>query len=339
MSTSRRPVIIWLYVVAAMVLGMVLIGGLTRLTHSGLSMVQWRPVTGWLPPLNETEWAAIFDAYRETPEFNKINHDMTMDGFQSIFWFEYLHRLLGRIVGLVFFIPMLYFIRFRLIKRAEISRFVMLLSLGGLQGFVGWWMVQSGLIDRPDVSHYRLATHLGLASILFAALIWSAFGLSNASPFRPTPFSRLPLIATFLTATTLIVGALVAGLNAGLVFNTFPLMDGQVVPSRLFQIPITNWLDNPMAVQFTHRLFAFSTLATLYYMGWRSRAESLSVRGRRLLIAALGVGTLQVTLGVVTLLTRVQMHVAVTHQFIAFILLAILVGLSHESTHGNESAP
>ncbi len=225
----RRVVAAWLFGLAAMVFAMVVLGGLTRLTGSGLSMVEWKPVTGWLPPLGEGEWQAVFARYRETPEFEAVNRDMTLDGFKSIFWLEYLHRLWGRLMGVVFAVPFVVFLAAGWLNRLLVLRLLGVCVLGGRPGGLGWTMVKSGLVDIPEVDQYRLVAHLGLALVILGWLLWMALGqwFTETDPYAPDRlrrFARMPAAVVLVTALS---GGFVAGLDAGLAYNTFPTMEGE----------------------------------------------------------------------------------------------------------------
>ncbi|MQX35020.1 COX15/CtaA family protein [Roseospira navarrensis] len=333
-----RAVGLWLLGCAGLVGGMVLLGGLTRLTESGLSIVDWRPVTGLLPPLTEAEWQARFLAYQDSPQFRQVNSAMTLDGFKGIFWLEYLHRLLGRLIGLAFLLPLVWFWVRGTIPKGYHAKLVGLFVLGGLQGLMGWLMVQSGLVDRPHVSHLRLAAHMGLAVVILAALLWVALDLLRGPPesteaAHPSLAGtrRLARLALALTGVTILAGALVAGLDAGLSFNTFPLMAGQWIPDGLGHLEPwwRNALDNVIAVQWQHRWLAIVTVALVLGVAWQGLRTPLQGADRwpfRLLpVAALG----QAALGVSTLLLAVPIPLAVAHQGGALAITTLLVWALH----------
>ena len=316
-----------------MVAAMVCIGGLTRLTQSGLSMVTWDPVTGVIPPLSREDWEAAFAAYQQYPEYQKVNAHFTLADFQSIYWFEYLHRLLGRLTGLVYGLPLLWFLARRAIPRAMVPQLVGLLALGGLQGFVGWWMVASGLKDRPDVAQERLATHLGLAFLLFAALTWQARTLLVPADPTPPP-ARLRRVVTGLAVAvylTALTGALVAGTDAGYSYNTFPWMNGAWVPQGYAAMsPLwRNWLDNPAAIQFNHRWIAITLVSAILATWAWSRRLDLGPDARRAMNTLAGAAVLQVSLGVATLLSVVWLPLASGHQLGALLLLAMATRATH----------
>jgi cytochrome c oxidase assembly protein subunit 15 len=308
-AAPQRAIEIWLYVCCALVFAMVLLGGITRLTESGLSIVDWRPVTGWLPPMSDLAWAALFDAYRESPEFRRLNFWMGLEDFKRIFWLEYLHRLLGRIIGIVYFIPFLWFVlRYRLPPGLSI-RLAGLFVLGGLQGALGWYMVKSGLVEEPSVSQYRLAAHLGLAVVIYGAMLYIAAGLRpRAATAAPAiPAGRLAV----LVFVTMIWGAFVSGLDGGAVFNTFPLMDGRLIPpGALSMTPIwLNPFENIGTVQFIHRTLAILTVALILWTWWRHRQT-----GSRTLSLVAIFAVLQLCLGIATILTGASLYIAWAHQ-------------------------
>ena len=302
----------WLFLCSALVLAMVLLGGLTRLTESGLSMVTWRPVTGWLPPLDDGDWIVLFDAYRETPEFRLLNFWMTVEDFKRIFWLEYLHRLLGRVVGLVYALPLFWFaLRYRLPGGLAV-RLVFLLGLGAAQGVLGWYMVKSGLIDRPSVSQYRLAAHLALAVAIYGMLLHTALGLRAGRP----PGNRAALPVAGLTFATMIWGAFLAGLDGGSAYNTFPLMEGRLFPPEAATMSPSwrNLFENVAAVQFLHRVLAVFTVLAALAAWYRNRTGVFAVT------AAFAV--VQFTLGAATILTGAPIALAWTHQAGAMLLFS-----------------
>jgi cytochrome c oxidase assembly protein subunit 15 len=325
-----RAVRWWLLAVAALIAIMVLVGGATRLTESGLSITEWKPVTGALPPLSDTQWTQAFEGYKAIPQYRELNAGMSLSEFKSIFWWEWSHRLLGRVIGIAYLLPFLWFL-WRGAFSGELKRRLWaIFALGGLQGVVGWWMVASGLSERVEVSHYRLATHLVLALLIFAAIVWTLRRWAD----RPSAAPNLRLKATsvvllVLTFVQLYLGALVAGLRAGRVYNTWPDIDGGFIPSaaRLFfdQPWWRNLFDNTLTVQFEHRMTAYAlfALAVLHAAdAIRSRADSAVIRGAVWLVAAI---TLQATLGILTLLNQVPIDLALTHQAVAIVVLTLAV--------------
>jgi cytochrome c oxidase assembly protein subunit 15 len=325
-----RAIAWWLLAVAALVFAMVVVGGITRLTESGLSITRWDVVSGTLPPLSDAAWQAQFDAYRQTPQYQLVNRGMSLEDFKSIFFWEYVHRLLGRLIGLAFALPLAIFWWRRAIPKGQGRRLGLLLALGALQGGIGWWMVASGLVDRPDVSHIRLAVHLLTALTIFGLLIWTALGLDRLARLPGAPPVRVPLIAIWtlsLLFLQFLFGAYVAGLEAGYAFNTWPLMGDELFPSQTPMLSpwLANFVDNPVVVQFVHRwlaivvaLVALALAATAWREGRRRAGELL----------ATGV-VLQVLLGIHTILSGVELRVAVAHQAMAALLLAAVVGVAH----------
>ena len=317
----------WLFSCAALVFAMVLLGGYTRLTGSGLSMVDWRPVTGWLPPLDGRAWARLFDAYRGTPEFRGLNFWMTLEDFKGIFWPEYLHRLMGRVVGLAYALPLLWFAVRHRPPPGLAPRLWLLLLLGAAQGVLGWYMVRSGLVDRPSVSHYRLAAHLGLAVAIYALLLHAALGLVRPRARRPAPLG-VRLLAG-LAFATMIWGALLAGLDGGRIHNTFPLMDGRLLhPDAAALSPWwRNPVENPAAVQLLHRLLGTATALAALWL-WLARRR----RAPRALPAAALLALLQFGLGAAAILTGAELPVALAHQAGAMLLFTAVVWAWHDSS-------
>lgn len=332
-ARRARAIGLWLIACCCVLLALVVVGGLTRLTRSGLSIVEWRPLTGVLPPLGEAAWEEAFAKYRETPEYRLVNRGMSLEAFKGIFWWEYSHRLLARALGALFVLPSLVFAARRWIDRALAWRLGGILALGALQGAVGWLMVASGLVDEPRVSHVRLAIHLGLALALFAAMLGLALGLlrprAEARP-APAPETRLaPLAAALLAVVFLqaLSGALVAGTHAGLAFADFPLLGGELVPRGMGRLPTwrENLLDNVVTLQFTHRTLAWTLLALSGVFLWRA-ARGTATPGLRRSAWLLGAAvTLQFGLGVATIVLRVPLTLAVAHQAGAVLLLAAAV--------------
>lgn len=319
----------WLFAVAAMVFGMVVIGGLTRLTHSGLSMVNWHPVTGWLPPMTTAQWEAAFAAYQQYPEYQKVNAGMTLTGFQEIFWLEFIHRLWGRLIGVVFAVPFVFFLLRGWIERAMVPRLVLLFALGGLQGVLGWYMVKSGMVDRPDVSQYRLAAHLVSALIIYAALIWVALGFLETGRERAggAGLHRHAVALVVLVLVTATSGGFVAGLDAGFAYNTFPLMDGELIPEHLFDVHpwYLSFFDDVTTVQFTHRVLALTTLAVALALWLRARRRMLPGDTARAVHAVAAMALVQVALGISTLLLIVPVPLAAAHQAGSVVLLTAAV--------------
>jgi cytochrome c oxidase assembly protein subunit 15 len=327
---DNRAIRWWLLSIAVLIAVMVLVGGATRLTESGLSIVEWKPVTGTLPPLSEAQWIQAFEAYKTIPQYRELNAGMNLGEFKTIFWWEWSHRLLGRAIGVAYLLPFLWFL-WRGIMGAELRRRLWLIfGLGALQGAVGWWMVASGLSQRVEVSHYRLATHLVLALLIFAAIVWTLHRLANRPPSAASLRLKITGMAlVVLTFVQLYLGALVAGLRAGKVYNTWPDIDGAFVPSAarlFFETPWwRNLFDNALTVQFEHRMTAYMlfALAVLHaFDAVRSRAATAAIDGALWLAAAV---TLQATLGILTLLYQVPIFLALAHQAVAIAVLMLAV--------------
>jgi heme a synthase len=329
---SRRLVAIWLFTVAAMIMVMIVLGGVTRLTGSGLSIMEWAPLMGTLPPTSHSEWQRLFDLYQKTSQYALVNDGFGLDGFKHIFWLEWAHRLWGRLIGVVFLLPMVLLWGTGRIEHRLLPRLGLLFILGGLQGAIGWFMVASGFLpDATAVSPYRLVIHLAFALTLYAAVVWT--GLSALYPLPPrAPVSRfvrgLAFAALIMVSLTVVAGGFTAGLHAGLTFNTFPLMDGRLVPSGYAALDplVRNLTENVAAVQFDHRLLATVTLflvSGLVTVGSRAGLP-------RPLMACLGAAVLgQYLLGIATLLLVVPISVAALHQGGAVILLTVVLVLAH----------
>src|SRR5271169_4676448 len=320
----------WLISIAALIALMVLVGGSTRLTESGLSIVEWRPVTGALPPFNQEQWTQAFNAYKTIPQYRQLNAGMSLDEFKTIFWWEWSHRLLGRAIGVAYLLPFLWFL-WRGVLGADLRRRLwVIFGLGALQGTVGWWMVASGLSQRVEVSQYRLATHLVLALLIFAGIVWTLRRLAERPPSAARP--RLKITAIFLLALTFVqlyLGALVAGLRAGKIYNTWPDIDGALVPSAsrlFFETPWwRNLFENTLMVQFEHRMVAYALFVTAVLHAVdavRSHAGRSVVKGALWLAGAV---TSQATLGILTLLNQVPMNLALAHQAVAIAVLTLAV--------------
>jgi len=321
---NRKHVRYWLYVVLLTLFALVLVGGATRLTESGLSITEWKPIHGVIPPIGEAEWQEEFAKYRQIPEYQQVNKGMSLSEFKTIFWWEWAHRLLARSVGFIFALPLAFFWLSGRLEDHLKPKLLGILALGGLQGAVGWWMVASGLVDRVDVSQYRLATHLTIACLIFAATALVARGLAPHSGGRAGEGVRR--FAGWMVVAVLFqiyLGGLVAGLRAGMTYNTWPLMDGSLVPGGLFvQSPFwINLFENPKTVQFAHRLGAYLLLALAIWQAvFVLRAEQRTTHTRRAVLFALLV-MVQAAIGITTLLMVVPIDVALTHQGIALILL------------------
>jgi cytochrome c oxidase assembly protein subunit 15 len=322
----------WLIVVAAMIFLMIVLGALTRLTESGLSMVEWRPATGWLPPLSDSAWKAELQKYLSSPQGRLINRGFGVDEFKQIFWLEYLHRLWGRLIGLVFALPLAWFWLSGRLTPALKPRLLALLVLGGLQGALGWVMVASGLVDRPAVSHYRLAGHLMLAIALYAYTIWLTLQLGPQHDRRDDPATRRQsTILIIWLFVVLIWGALMAGLRAGASHNTFPTMSGYWIPPGLFELSPwwVNLFENGTTIQLIHRWLATLLVLAILGLAWRTRRAET--------VAASAMAVLQFCLGIATILTGVNIAIATAHQAGAVVLLTILVVVRHRATPSRQS--
>jgi cytochrome c oxidase assembly protein subunit 15 len=333
-----RAVACWLIVMAALVALMIIVGGATRLTDSGLSIVEWRPVTGAIPPLSEADWLAEFEKYKTIPEYHQVNLGMSLAEFKTIYWWEWGHRFLGRVIGAAFLLPLVFFAATRRIGRALSFRLAALFVLGGLQGALGWWMVSSGLTHRVDVSQYRLAAHLGLALILFAAIVWITLDLM--APRGQGARSRLAPFALALAAgvyAQMILGAFVAGLRAGRVYNTWPLMEGRFVPEAYFaDMPrFLDLFESMAAAQFNHRIGAYALFAAALAMMIAARKTALAARARMLFAAI----SLQAALGVWTLVAGTPLALGLAHQAMALIVLGASLYLVHGSMTSIEMTP
>jgi len=332
LQASPRPAALfwWLVAVSVLVFAMIVVGGITRLTESGLSITRWDVVTGTLPPLGEAQWQAEFEAYRATPQYQQVNRGMTLEDFKSIYFWEYVHRLLGRVIGLAFALPLAFFGWRRAVPEGQKWRLAALLVLGGLQGAIGWWMVASGLVDRPEVSHIRLAVHLLMALAIFGLLIWVALDMRRLAHMRDAAPVRMPTLAIWtlcLLFLQFLFGAYVAGLEAGYAFNTWPKMGEEWFPSGTPMVSpfLANFADNPVVVQFVHRWLAFvvaGVAAALALAAWSAGARLAATA----LLAAL---LIQIQLGVLTLISGVEIHVAAAHQAMAALLLGAIVLAAH----------
>lgn len=334
--TRARAVLVWLYVLTAMVFLMVIIGGATRLTDSGLSITEWKPIVGIVPPLTDAAWQDAFAKYKLIPEYHIVNRGMSLEAFKTIFWWEWGHRFLGRIIGIVFVIPFAWFMWRRRIPRKLAPRLIALFLLGGLQGAIGWYMVRSGLADRVDVSHYRLAVHLGVAVIILGLLLWTALdweagaaAVTETAPDAARYWTAVALVG--LIFLQILLGALVAGLKAGLSHNTWPLMDGALIPSGLGAMSpwYLNLFENVLTVQFNHRMAAYGiAVVTLWHTVAVLRVPASP--GIRFSAGVLGLGVLaQIVLGIWTLLAQVPVSLGLAHQAGAAVVFSLAVWHLH----------
>lgn len=336
-ARATRPIAMWLIAVAVLIFAMVVLGGVTRLTRSGLSIVEWNPVMGVVPPLSEAQWEVEFEKYRATPEYREVNRGMSLDAFKRIYNIEWTHRLLGRLIGVAFLVPLAYFALRRRLPRALVPKLVGLFVLGGLQGALGWFMVQSGLVDVPRVSPYRLTAHLGLAVGIYAYMIWIALGLlrPNAPGDGSPRLRRLGWLVTALVFVMILAGGFVAGTKAGFLYNTFPLMNGDLVPPGLYALEPwwVNHFENAATVQLTHRVLAFVLLAAVVPFWTAARRALVSAptrHGADLLLAAL---LAQIAIGIATLVLVVPVALGALHQAGALAVLTIALYLNRR-LHG-----
>lgn len=330
-TKTRGRLRLWLGVMAIMIAGIVVLGGATRLTDSGLSITEWKPVTGVLPPLSQEAWLDEFIKYQGIPEYQQVNQGMTLDEFQTIYWWEWAHRFAGRLIGVAFLFPLLWFLFTRQLTQKMTIRLVGIFALGAFQGVLGWYMVKSGLTDRIDVSQYRLAAHLATATLIFAAIMWLIFGLHKEREGQGGVPYRWELRAGFLVVLIyfqVILGAFVAGLNAGLSFNTWPLMDGKFIPNGTLGMSpwYLNFFENVAMVQFNHRILAYIIFVLALYhvarvMGRRLEDERM-MHGRGSALVLLLLIFAQGAIGVFTLLFQVPILVALLHQIGALVVLA-----------------
>lgn len=318
-----RAIAWWLLAVGALVLAMIVVGGITRLTESGLSITRWEPVSGAIPPLDSEQWRAEFAAYQATPEYREVNRGMSLDDFKRIYFWEYLHRLIGRLIGIAFAAPLIFFAVKRWIPTGYGRRLAALLALGGLQGAIGWWMVASGLIDRPDVSHVRLAVHLGIAFVILAGLLWTAldlFALDRDAAARPTRLRQLAIVAGLALALQIVVGAFVAGLDAGRIYGQWPRMGLGFIPSEIGEDARVLW-------QFVHRWLGWIVAGVLIWFA--ARADRMAGTGNRFTAHIAGLVILQIMLGIATLTHGVPITLAAAHQFVAALLVVATTWTAH----------
>ncbi len=331
---DNKKVIYWLLTGCVLIFIMVVVGGITRLTHSGLSISNYKLISGTIPPMNEVEWEAAFDLYKEYPEYQKKNSGMSIEDFKDIYFWEWIHRVLGRFIGVVFLLPFLYFLLKRQLSKSTIKKCILLLVLGGFQGFLGWYMVKSGLVDRPDVSHYRLAMHLTTAFITFAYTLWVALDLKFPQKKEINiRFRNLIRVGLLVLIIQIIYGAFVAGLDAGWIHNHWPMMsDGQWIHDSVTieQNPVwRNFIEGKSGVQFVHRTLAYIVVIFIAIIWWKSKQQAQTV------LQSKGVNTLvilvivQFILGILTLLLQVPVILGVLHQVMAFFLLAAMTFTLH----------
>jgi cytochrome c oxidase assembly protein subunit 15 len=337
LQQNNRQLAIWLFIICAMIYGMIILGGATRLTESGLSMVDWKPIIGIIPPIGEEEWQATFEKYQQFPEYQKINkgRGMDLEGFKSIFYFEYGHRVLGRLIGIAFLLPFLYFLIKSKIHRKLTRRFITMFILGGLQGLLGWYMVKSGLVNIPSVSQYRLTAHLGAAMAIYMFIFWTALSLLRPTASNntvPLKLTRKSIAVTCTIVIMILSGGFVAGTDAGFVFNTFPLMNGEFFPSFIYpeQPFYINMFEDLATIQFNHRMIAYLLCLMIPALWFMSRRHELAKSTRTVLNLFLIMLVIQVALGISTLLLVVPVSLGVMHQGGALLLLTLALLLNHE---------
>jgi len=331
---DNKKVIYWLLTGCLLIFVMVVVGGITRLTHSGLSISNYKLISGTIPPMNQTEWQDAFDLYKQYPEYQKLNQNFTLEDFKDIYFWEWLHRVLGRLIGMVFIIPFLYFLLRKQLTRSTIKKSILLLFLGGFQGFLGWYMVKSGLIDRPDVSHYRLAMHLTTAFITFAYTFWVALDLWFPKKKEIHKGVRnLIRFGLLVLIIQIIWGAFVAGLDAGWIHNHWPLMnDGKLIHETVTieQSPVwRNFVEGKSGVQFVHRYLAYIVVAIIIVIGFKSKKLVRTTFQKKAINSLLTLVFLQFILGIFTLLLQVPVWLGVLHQVVAFFLLASMTFTLH----------
>jgi heme a synthase len=332
MQASRKAVGVWLLAIALIILAMVTIGGLTRITGSGLSITEWDPIMGAIPPLNDAQWTEAFAKYQKIPQYVLENRGMSLEGFQGIFWWEWTHRFLGRLLGVAFFLPFLWFAWKGAIRKSDWPRMMLLFVLGGLQGFIGWWMVQSGLETRVSVSQYRLAIHLGAALLLLIAILWIALEYLRDRKGSPNP-ARYAFGFVALVYAQMLLGALVAGLHAGLIYNTWPDMDGHVFPEHpFFSAPWwINFFENPGLAQFDHRIGAYIVAGFAVWVFAHGVRLSGAAKKSAKLVAT--ITAVQIGLGIFTLMLQAPEGLAALHQVTAAALLCAAVWHAYELRH------
>ena len=341
---NDRLIAYWLFFCAAVIFGMILLGGVTRLTESGLSMVDWKPLMGVIPPISEADWQHMFAKYKQFPEYQKVNMGMSLEAFKSIFMYEYLHRVLGRLIGIIFILPFLYFYFTKRIKKGLTPKLIIMLIGGGFQGLLGWYMVKSGLVDQPDVSQYRLTAHLGAAVLIFGFILWTAFGLVNETSQQPKELRIFSYSLSGLIFLMILSGGLVAGTKAGYAYSTWPLMGDSFIPSGLYSMsPL--WLsafEDITTIQFNHRIFAYCIVLLVVLFAIKALKVNIQGAARTGLFVLIGLLILQVTLGISTLIYHVPIPIAAAHQVVAVALLSASLFISHclsQTSDNSDSQP
>ena len=335
-TITRARIAVWLLACCTLLFVLIVVGGVTRLTRSGLSIFEWQPLLGTLPPLNESQWLETFEKYKLTPEYKLVNFGMSLAAFKGIFWWEYIHRLLGRLLGLVFLVPYAWFLVQRRLDRRTAVKLAAVFLLGAAQGAMGWYMVKSGLVDDPRVSHYRLTAHLGLAFAIFAAMLWIALDMlkpkATVAPARLRTLARAALAVAAIVFLMVLTGGLVAGIRAGYAYNTFPLMNGHIVPPEIMLIEpwYLNFFNNMATVQFDHRLLAWVLVIAIALMWIATRSRETPPRARVAAHFLLVAIALQFSLGIATLLLRVPVVLGAAHQGGAVIVFAAALWFAPE---------
>jgi cytochrome c oxidase assembly protein subunit 15 len=328
MLASSKYIPSWLLVSAFMVFLMIIIGGITRLTGSGLSMVEWRPLFGFLPPMSDLEWTRVFELYKLSPEYILKNNGIELSEFKKIFFWEYLHRLWGRLIGIVFIIPFFIFLFFKQLPKQISNKIFIILALGSLQGVIGWWMVKSGLVNDPSVSQYRLAIHLSNALLILFLLVWTFLDTKEGYSSIKFNFSFFVFL---ILSTTIIAGAFVAGMDAGLMYNEYPLMGDGLVPENYGEYKILDPFENPASAQFHHRHLALLTMVSILIYCYKSYNNNNDLKSKKIAIFLSCVVCFQFLLGVITLINMVPVHLGVLHQTGAVILFLGLAALMHRN--------
>ena len=330
-SPYDRQIAAWLIACAVTIFGMILLGGITRLTDSGLSMVDWKPIAGIIPPLTQADWQEMFLKYQQFPEYQKTNFDMTLEEFKPIFMYEYLHRMLGRFIGILFVIPFLFFFISKRIRPGLTPKLLLLLSLGASQGLLGWYMVQSGLVDNPHVSQYRLTAHLGLAVFIYGMIFWTVMDLVSLPKYGLPPLKNFSYAITAMIFLMILSGGLVAGTRAGIPYPTWPLMGDSFIPSGLYSLE-PFWIsafEDMLTIQFNHRIFAYIISISVVIFAFVTLRANLAAPFRIAIFSFLGILGLQVTLGISTLIFYIPIPVAAAHQVCAVALLSASLYVSH----------
>jgi heme a synthase len=336
-SASDRAIAAWLLACCVLLFAIIVVGGITRLTHAGLSITEWQPIIGVLPPLSEADWQVAFDKYRQTPEYLQVNKGMTLESFKRIFWWEYVHRLLGRLIGIAFLVPLVGFAMWRRIPRGYGWKLAGIFALGGLQGALGWYMVKSGLVDDPRVSQFRLTAHLTLAFLIFGAMLWLALSLLHRRRARrltdeARSARRWASVVLALVLAMVVTGGFVAGIRAGFAYNTFPLMNGAIIPPEILMLEPAwrNFFWNMATVQFDHRVLALLLVLAVAVLWWKLRPSTGVARRARVAgTALLAVLVMQVAVGILTLVFVVPLPLAAVHQAGAVLVFALAINVLH----------